>query len=209
MEPRGISDESLDRIEARVADVEHETTAEVVVAIAPRAESYRDIAILVGAAVASLALLALLYLPVDFPAPAILPLTLVSGFVGTWIATRSPALLAALALGDRRVDAARSRAREAFVEEAVSATRERTGLLLFVSLAERHVEVIPDFGLDSRIARGEWNRIANEATTAQGWESWDAVVEELLTRAAPLLAREFPATGDNPDEISNRPRVLR
>jgi putative membrane protein len=209
MDPRGISDEILDRIEERVAEVENQTTVEVVVAIAQRSDSYRDIAILVGAAVASLALIALLYLPVDFPAPAILPLTLLGGFVGTWVASRTPILLAALALGDRRVDAARSRAREAFVEEAVSATRDRTGLLLFVSLLEHRVELIPDFGLDARIARGEWNRIASEAEQARGWESWDTLVDELLTRVAPLLAREFPATDDNPDEISNRPRVLR
>ncbi len=209
MDPRDISDESLDRIEATVARVEDDTAVEVVVAIARRSENYRDIAILVGAGVASLTLLALLYLPIDFPAPAIVPLTLIGGAVGAWLASRWPGLLAALALGDRRIDAARSRAREAFVDENVSATRERTGLFLFVSLVERHLEIIPDFGLDSRIARGEWNRISDEAVRARGWGDWEALVDDLLTRVSPLLAREFPATDDNPDEIPNRPRVIR
>lgn len=208
MDSPEISEELLERLEARVAEVERGTCAELVVVLARRSGEYRDLALFPGAAAAALALLLVMYLPVDVPEPLVLPLVFLAGLVGILAGRRWSRQVGRLATGARRTERARARAKEAFVDEAVSATRDRTGLLLFVSLLEGHVEVIPDHGLDARIPRGEWNRLTADAVARHGVQRWEAVLDELLDGAGSLLAREFPATGDNPDEIPNRPRVL-
>ena len=46
-----------------------------------------------------------------------------------------------------------------FVREEVFATRDRTGILLFVSLLERRVEVIGDIGISERVRADDWDAV--------------------------------------------------
>ena len=64
---------------------------------------------------------------------------------------------------DRRVRVA---AEAAFLRGEVFATRERTGVLLFVALLEHRVVVLGDAGIDAWVAPGEWQAIADEVVTA-------------------------------------------
>ena len=201
-----ITDELLDRIEQRVADTEQRTSAEIVVVVAGRSGSYRDLVVLVGAGVGLVALMLLLYLPLSFPAATVVPLTVLAGLAGALAAGRSAVLMQVLSLEDRQRAQVRAAARVSFVDEAVSATRERTGLLVYISVLEDRIELLSDHGLDARIARGVWNELL--ADVARQDLPWDQRVDDLLRRAAPLLEEHFPPADDNPDEIPNRPRVL-
>ncbi len=203
-----IDSDALDRLEARVAEVERDTSVEVVVVLAARSGSYRDLAVAGGAVIALVGLLLLLYVPVDFPAASVVPLTVLAGVAGAAILLSRPALLRPLALEGRRRRHVRDAARVSFVDEAVSATRERTGLLVYASLLEGMFEILPDHGLDSRLERGAWNGIVASATPALAAGDWERALTEVLDAARPLLAEHFPASDDNPDEIPNRPRVL-
>ncbi len=203
-----VDPSALDRLEHRVAEVEETTTAEIVTVIARTSGSYRDLAILGGAAAALVALLLLLYLPLDFPAPTVVPLTALAGVAGALIFGRASGLLSRLAMEDRRRAQVRDAARVAFVDEAVSATRERTGLLIYASLAEDRIEVLADHGLDARISAGTWNGIVARAREEAGAGHWVEQLDKVLELAAPVLAEQFPPHEDNPDEIPNRPRVL-
>ena len=51
------------------------------------------------------------------------------------------------------------RAALAFLEEEVFNTRDRTGILLFVSLFEHRIEVIGDTGIDAKVEQAEWEEI--------------------------------------------------
>jgi len=203
-----VAEEILDRLEQRVVEVEEGTTAEVVVVLAHRSGSYRDAAALWGVGVGLSALLLLMVVPVGFWEGTVMALTLVAGLAGSAIAARQPFLLRLLSSRARQRGNVRRRARAAFFDEAVSATRERTGLLVFYSLLEDTVEVLTDHGLDARIAKGTWNTIVAEATEVAGPGRWEHNIDELLARCTPILAERFPCTEDNPNEISNRPRVL-
>jgi putative membrane protein len=45
---------------------------------------------------------------------------------------------------------------KAFVEEEVFATRDRTGILLFISLLEHRIEVLGDTGINEKVDTDEW-----------------------------------------------------
>jgi TPM domain len=56
----------------------------------------------------------------------------------------------------KRVRNVRERALEVFGELGVWSTREHNGVLLYVLLAERHVEIVADRGLTGRVSEAEW-----------------------------------------------------
>ena len=55
-----------------------------------------------------------------------------------------------------------ARARQAFLEEEVFATRERTGILIFLALFERRVVVMGDEGINRAIRQEEWQGIVDD-----------------------------------------------
>ena len=66
--------------------------------------------------------------------------------------------LAGRELLDRRT---RARALEAFVEEEVFDTEDRTGILIFMSMFERRVIVIGDSGINAKVGQSDWNEVVD------------------------------------------------
>lgn len=107
----------------------------------------------------------------------------------------------------RRVRTVRDRALEVFDELGVGNTRERTGVLLYVLLAERAVEIVADSGFAGRVSSGDWQRVCTliERDFAAGrWRDGVLVGIEAVTI---LVEREFPATGGDVNEKADRPAV--
>lgn len=194
-------------VEAAVTDIESRTAAELIVVAAPRSGSYRDVAILFGCACAWLLLLAVLFSPWHFD-PTWIPLELpLVGAATGWVAHRSPGLLRRLVTRSRRERQVQHAAEAAFHQEVVHGTRQRTGLLIYVSALEDRVLVMPDLGLDARIPGAEWNAIR------WGQDADPRAPHDLehflagLRAVGDVLAARLPPTDDNPDEIANAPRI--
>lgn len=77
-----------------------------------------------------------------------------------------PQLARLFLTGEEMATQVRERAEHAFLTEEVFATRERTGMLIFVALFERRVVILGDRGIASRIPQGRWESIAQ--VVAQG-----------------------------------------
>lgn len=104
--------------------------------------------------------------------------------------------------------APRERALEAFSLLRVWDTEENTGVLIYVQLADRDIEIVADRGIAARIAQPEWDAICHrmeEAFRSRRFEDGAlAGIEEVTL----LLERHFPAGVRNPDELPDRPVVL-
>jgi putative membrane protein len=93
------------------------------------------------------------------------------------------------------------RAREQFLAQALHTTRERTGVLLYVSVAEHHVELIADAGIHAKVSPGTWDQIV-AAFTAQVREGHVAAgFVEAVSAVGGQLATHFPASHTNPNEL--------
>jgi uncharacterized membrane protein len=103
---------------------------------------------------------------------------------------------------------ARERALEVFTELEVWDTVERNGVLIYVLLAERDVEIVADTGFDGRVSNAEWQRVCTliERDFAEG--RWRDGLLNGIEAATVLLVREFPAAGRNRNEQRDRPAVL-
>jgi putative membrane protein len=192
-----------DAVEHLVGEVEARTDAEVVVVVAARSGSYRDVAWLTAGATAFLVLLFLLFSPWSF-APRWIPLDLLLVGVATgWIALRAPALPRVFTRRARRRAQVEAAARSAFVEEAVHGTRRGTGILVYLSLLEGEVCLLRDLPLDGRIPPAGWSGLDLAPRDLDGFLALLGAVGRVLEAHVP------PLEGDNPNEIANAPRVRR
>jgi putative membrane protein len=127
-----------------------------------------------------------------------------AGAAGGYLLALVPALrrrLVPAAVAERRVAA---RAAQAFVSEEVFATRERTGVLIFVSLFERRVVVLADAGIHSRVAAGEWDRLVAGIVAGVRAGRPGSALADAIRRCGELLAEHGVARRpDDVDELSD------
>jgi uncharacterized membrane protein len=102
----------------------------------------------------------------------------------------------------------RERALQVFSHLHVWDTEENTGVLLYVLIADRDIEIVADRGIAHRIAQTEWDAICRrmEATFRAGF--YEQGVLAGIDEVSELLARHFPPGTDNADELPDAPVVL-
>lgn len=103
---------------------------------------------------------------------------------------------------------ARGRAAELFGRLGVANTREASGILIYVQLVDRRVEILADHGIAARVAQSEWDAICHEMEEAFRHHAYRRGVLAAIDRASRLLAVHFPARPDNINELEDRPEVL-
>lgn len=106
-----------------------------------------------------------------------------------------------------RVRSARKRALEVFTELGVWNTRERNGVLIYVLLAERDVEIVADSGFDGRVAESEWRGVCSVIGREFEAGRWRDGVLRGIGAISELLEREFPPAQSDRNELQNRPAV--
>jgi uncharacterized membrane protein len=107
-----------------------------------------------------------------------------------------------------RVQTARERALEVFAELGVFATAESNGVLIYLLLAERDVEIVPDKGLHGRVTTAEWQEACTLIEQGLAAGLWRDGVLRGIERVGALLEREFPAAGPSANEQIDRPTIL-
>jgi putative membrane protein len=100
----------------------------------------------------------------------------------------------------QRLHASR-RARDQFHAQGLHRTRERSGVLLFVSVAERYVEVIADEGIHQRVPEGTWNELVRDFTARVKARQIGEGFIESVTAIGNHLRTHFPAEAGNPNEL--------
>jgi putative membrane protein len=186
-----------DALEEAVRRAEERTDAEIIVVVCPRSDSWRDVGLAVGGVAAWLGFVGAIALPFDVsPMALVLELPLAAA-LGAWVGT-ADALVRRLPTRwtGPRVDRA---AAEAFLEEAVHATPGRTGVLLFVSRAERAARVLADVGLEGRVPPVRWAEVAELAA--------DGRTVDAIARLGALLAVAAPAGTGARLELPDAPRM--
>ena len=142
----------LDEYEQRqiaeaIARVERRTDAELVTVLARRADDYAYLP-LFWAAVLALVLPGLMQLLLGWPGGHGLLVANVLLFIGLCVLLRAPRLNAWLIPPALRRWQASRLAQQQFREQNLQRTAGATGVLIFVSEAERHVEILVDQGID-------------------------------------------------------------
>lgn len=201
-----INEDDAKRISMAITDAERETSGEIVAVVAESSSTYRYVPFMWAA-------LAALLVPWPF-------------IHFTWMKIQwiyllqlvvFLALLAALWPQRRRVkfvprsirnDYVRRRATEQFLAQNLHTTAGRSGVLIFVSLAERHAEILADKGIHSKVPEGTWQDIVDAMTREIGAGRPADGFINAIKKIGDHLATHFPPGAVDTNELPNRLIVL-
>jgi hypothetical protein len=103
----------------------------------------------------------------------------------------------------------RERALEVFGELRIWDTEENCGVLVYLLLADRDVEIVADRGIHSHVGAAAWEAVCRRMEAAFRAGRYTEGVEDGIAAINALLARHYPREGGaGGDELSNRPVVL-
>ncbi|MDH3624983.1 MAG: hypothetical protein OEQ49_14020 [Myxococcales bacterium] len=208
-----FSEADREAIRAATAAGERTTAGELVVYVTERCDPHPEVAwkaALIGGAVGALCAAAAVWRFGGWGAPdyAWMLIGLQLGLLVGWIASRFDGFARRLIGDDALSSRVEGRAAEAFLEEQVFATRERTGVLIFVALFEHRVSVLADQGIDERVDGAAWDDICDElALGIRSGRPAPALIHA-VERCADLLS-EHGVAADAVDQLSDEPRFRR
>lgn len=204
-----------EKIKEAVRTAEVQTSGEIAVMLVDESDRYREAEVAGTVAVASLTstivslvldhLIASSWAVVPDPHYTSIwfwiPATVVLLAPAWYLFRLFPNLKLAL-IGRKRVESAvREQALLSFYKKGLHRTRNRTGILIFISLLERKVRIMGDQGIHAKIGQGFWNAEAGELVKGvREGRALDALTE-VVKRCGEELATHFPPHPENPDEI--------
>lgn len=106
-----------------------------------------------------------------------------------------------------RGEPARARALEVFSALRVWDTEHNNGVLIYLLLADRDVEIVADRGIHARVGADEWERICRAMETHFRAHRFEQGVVEGIHAIGAHLARHFPG-GERRNELPDRPVLL-
>lgn len=201
-----FSETDENRIAEAITRAEKATSGEIVAVVAAESSSYLYAPFLWASVVA-------LLVP--------WPLILWSWWPATWIYVAQIAAFALVLavtlprpvrfwLVPRSIKRARAhrRAMEQFVSQNLHTTSGRTGVLIFISVAERHAEIVADAGIEQRVAKGTWQEIVTQLVAAfragRHTDGFIAAIEAVGGH----LAAHFPPGSCDANELPDHLIVL-
>ncbi|AEE15719.1 TPM domain-containing protein [Treponema brennaborense] len=227
-----LTDESLTRIREAVMKAESRTTGEIALAVTAEsaAYSFRELLAALTAGVFIFALLLpfahviaelfenmMWHMPLWY-LPAFYGITCFGLVALLFRIANVPAVDRLIVPRAVRSRAVYNRAVRYFAESGVYATKDHSGILIFVSYMEREVRIIADTGITAKISPGLWNLIAADLAEGLGTADAAGTFIRAVERCGELLEEYFPAvagsgaepngTAENPDELANGLVVL-
>lgn len=104
---------------------------------------------------------------------------------------------------------ARERAIDVFSQLRVWDTQHNNGLLIYVLLADRAVEIVADRGIHHKVSSTEWDQVCRQIEAAFRQSNYEQGVVAGVQAVTRHLTAHFPANGDGENELPDAPVVLR
>lgn len=198
------ADESA-RVAERVAAAERSTAGEIVVVVAERSSDYAA-----ERTAFSFSLTLLLAIATYFLVPRIPEVWVLTGqapaMVLLWWFSGRPVILRRLVSSVDQMGKVEARAKQLFVEHGVTETRQRSGVLLYLSQAERRVQLLADRGIHERVGQEVWQRTVDAVVAAIHEGKAARGIIEAVDAIGASLAQHFPAQAGDVNELSDAPR---
>jgi len=102
----------------------------------------------------------------------------------------------------------RERARQVFGRLDVWDTEENSGVLIYVQVLDRKIEIVADRGIAARVAQAEWDTVCRAMERSFKAGEFEAGALEAIAAVTAILARHFPPGAQNPNELPDKPTVL-
>jgi uncharacterized membrane protein len=103
---------------------------------------------------------------------------------------------------------ARERAVELFGSLRIWDTAENNGILIYVQLVDRRVEILADRAIAGKVPQAEWDAVCREMEAAFKAGAFRRGVLDAIDRVTRLLALHFPSRGKRVNELPDQPLLF-
>lgn len=103
---------------------------------------------------------------------------------------------------------ARQRAIDVFARLGVWDTQANNGVLVYVLMADRDIEIVADRGIAGRVSEAEWAAVCREAEDGFAAGRYREGAEAAVRGVARLLGQHFPAARGDRNEQPDQPVLL-
>ena len=183
-----------------IREAEARTSGELVAVIARASDDYLYIPLLWAALSALILPGALLWFDVT---SASLEIMQVATFVVAAVVFRWPRLKMRLIPRYVKQRRAALLAREQFLLQNLHHTEQRNGILLFVSVAERYVELIADKGINEVVPLGTWDTVIQQLIEQIRLRQIETGFITAVQQCGDILAQHFPVSDKDINELPN------
>jgi putative membrane protein len=211
-----FSENDLNRIKAAVNEAESKISGEIVPVIVSKSGHYTIASYKAGVFCAAIAFTILIILDRYAPSlaiydrdPLLIFFTVAAVGAVAALATKYIDPLKRLLIEQKHKDnATRQRAENAFLEEEVFNTRQRTGIMIFISFLEHEVIIMADTGISKVVDQREWDKIVINLTDHIRRDKIVEGLEGALKRCGEiLLEKGFVKTADDTNELRDDLRI--
>lgn len=197
-----ISQAEKARIIEAITVAEAKTAGEIFCVIAHASSGYSLVPIAWAALVALAAPAPLIYLT-TWPA-GLIYLVQLAAFIVTAAVFSLPAIRFRVVPNQAMRERAHVEAMRQFLAQGLHLTEHRTGVLVFVSVAEHYAEIVADSGINAKVAPAVWQDAVNAAVAAiREGRIGDGLVAA-VEHCGAVLAEHFPPGAINRDEVPNK-----
>jgi len=198
--------EDHDAVAAAIREAEKRTSSQIVCVLARASSDYAHVPIIWASVAALFAPWPLIELTL-WSVQRIFLIQLAVFLVAALLFALTPLRLALVPGAFKRAHAHRA-AIEQFVIRRVGRTKNRSGVLIFVSLAERYARIIADDGIAEKVPSAEW-QAAIAALTGQMCQGRIAAgLVAAIERCGTVLAAHAPPDGGGGNELPDRVYVM-
>lgn len=201
-----LTDRDRERISGAIRAAEARTSGEIVCVLARRSSDATALPIFIAAALA----LALPWGLVAWTALAVREILLLQAaafLVLAMLLCLPPVRVALMPRAARRAAAYRA-ATDQFVARGIARKKDRAGVLIFVSLAERYARIIADEGIAARVAQPEWQGAVDALVAHMRDGRISDGFVAAIERCGAVLATHFPPSQAKRDELPDRVYVI-
>ncbi len=197
-----ISASDKARISAAIRAAEARTAGEIFCVIARQSDDYRHVPLVWAAAVALFAPLPTMWLT-RLDAPTVYLVQLAS-FLFMAIVLSRPALRLHIVPRRASQERAHAEAMRQFFAQGLDRTAQRTGVLIFASVAERYAEIVADTAIHQQVDSKVWDCAVDALVSAiKAGRPADGFVAA-IEQCGAVLALHFPPGALERDELPNR-----
>lgn len=197
-----ISQAEKARIIEAIAAAETKTAGEIFCVIAHTSSNYSLVPVAWAALIALAAPAPLIYLTIW--SAGLIYLVQLAAFIVTAMLLSLPAIRFRIVPRRAMRERAHIEAMRQFLAQGLHLTERRTGVLIFVSVAERYAEIVADSGINAKVAPAVWQDAVGAALEAiKDGRIGDGLVAA-VGRCGAVLAEHFPPGAINRDELPNK-----
>lgn len=202
-----LSAEEAKQVRQAIEAVEQKTAGELMVVVAGRSDHYADVRALVALVSAVGSAWVLYWFLPTVPSAYIFASQVLLWLLFWWV-TGLGAVVRVLVPSSRLAAAVDAKAKAVFLDHGLTETRDRSGVLIFVSELERRIQILGDRGIHEQVGAEGWAREVSTIARSFGANSPAAGLCEAVSHIGAKLAEAFPPRPDDVNELSDHVRYV-